>query len=468
MRGRVWVAGLMALGCGEIVTVGNDGGVDAAPGSLVGVKNDLHVTEGGLLSRPVDFGGLPVRVLVEGGDPIEGTGDADGHFEVPDVPSGEVVLQVGETYLVTSERDIDLSRLYFGRPDRAIGSAGTRLELSLTGLDSYTADSYLQVAVVNTEGFFEPMPPPDPGATAVSGVIELENSALLDAAEGDVFRLTHTALLEDPDGAAFRAVVQAFQASVTSPDREVTTVAGNLTPVTRDQELMVDLRVADYTDHLAALTGAGEPQFAATPSFTLLGGRAIENYDTGIVTVATLDAGAAGPVAVRYGNPFADQALFEQASLLAVVDLDPDPDVVIRGIGLVSESGALGELSQAPIRPALGPVAGITADGVSLQEPQTISATAELAWEAPALGTPDIYAVLVRAVPAAGRGDIILRILTPHPSARIPAGALEPGARIYIEIIAHTHEGFSPRQPDLNTGRASVTQVPTAILTVGG
>jgi hypothetical protein len=466
MAGRGWVIALVALGCGEVTTIGGDGGVDvdARPGSLVGVKNEIRTTEEGVVTRPVDLSSVPIQVLVAGGDPIVGTGDAEGRFEILDVPPGEVFLQVGTTYVVTAERDLDLSRVAQGRPEPPLGGLGSRLQLSITGLSSWTDASDLWLTVPNSAAIYSMAAPPDLGATELVGNVPLLNEPLLDPSLGDVFRVVQTEQVDDTGG-LYRVAVRAFEASVTSADGETTTVAGSFTPVTRDEEAWVDLRESDFIMQLAEIT-----DFEVPPSYHLRAGPAIPDYDTGLIEVARVagDPAVTGVVTVSFGRPFADFTLWEDANNLFSYDLDPDPDVCVLGLGGLFESAPFGTLSgDQPIRPALGLVRNVTVDGRPALEPQTVPAGAELAWDAPSLGEPDDYAVLVYAVPAGGgAGELLARIVTPGTSVRLQPTDLEPGTRLTVRITARQRPGYSARQPELLKGRRAESVFPTAILTI--
>lgn len=470
MVGRVWAVALVALGCGKVTSASGDGGgggADAMPGSLVGLKNDLYLTEDGLVTRPVDLSDVTIQVLVDGDEPIAGSGDAQGHFEILDVPSGEVLLQVDTTYLVTAERDLDLSRVTAGRPDPAVAGAGTSLALSITGLSGYTTANTFSLRVPNSGAVLGLDGNPPAGAEELTEAVTLDGQPLLDASERDIFRMTHLLYSQEADDTAVSVAIQAFQASVTSVNGTATTVAGNFTaPIVRDQEMTVDIREADFNALVPAVSGGTQEE--GWPGFDVLAGPDIAGHNTGQVAVVNVFSQLGnGPVTLAYGNPFDEYVLTEQASLVIPYDLDPDPDLLVFAVGILSETGALGDLSGGPIRPGVGPVEDITVDGDPASEPQTVAPGAEVAWGAPTVGEPDIYVVILRRVPAAGgRGAILSRVLTPHPSIHLPPLDLESGSRIYLEIDAYVRAGFSARTPDLSTLRSSLSQVSTAILTV--
>jgi len=67
-----------------------------------------------------------------------GSGTADGHISVPDVPGGPFVLRVGSTYLADSKgREFDLDTFGNGRPGRLRATRPMTLSLDLTGLDPW-------------------------------------------------------------------------------------------------------------------------------------------------------------------------------------------------------------------------------------------------------------------------------------------------------------------------------------------
>ena len=111
---------------------------DARPKDVHVKRFSRHLTEGGFVERPGDFTQTPVELLVPEGDtlvPVTGRPGGAGEYVFPGITAKTFYLKMGNTYVVTDSREVDLSlscwagRTWFGwsrTPSRACHWKGSR------------------------------------------------------------------------------------------------------------------------------------------------------------------------------------------------------------------------------------------------------------------------------------------------------------------------------------------------------
>ncbi len=398
---------------------------------------------------PLTDGGFDTRAV---------TNQGDGGFLAEGVPPGDVYLQLGDpasdaTYLVTSQRDVDLdTRAVFGRPGLPQASGATPLKLSLTGLQSTDAP-WVGVLDLGT-GFYGEATPDNP---PVNPVTSLSNEPATFSFEFGGW----------PDGTAGDTTwVSQFEAADGGDPLDGGYFA--LTEVVRTgtvQGLVLD---GDGGSLTAALSDAGT---AATWQFTL-DTPAFVNHLSEVSGAASFSSffidlypspSASGlpKLWAAYAGPIVDVSCDLPAGSLSLSlpYVDPYPAAWDRFAGAqlyVSQSARLsgttsGSVSAylsdshllsagATLAPRLSPPVTVTVSGVLGGQGGTLSTRQPLlGWGAPTLGTPAIYRVeVLHLTAAAGRTShtTVASLYTPNIRARIPPGVLQPGEAYVFRVGA--------------------------------
>jgi hypothetical protein len=129
-----------------------DDGVPAGPRTVSGTWYTSYRQDGAVSDVPDDLTTTVVAAFVPtatGYRIIPGTGDAAGHFRVEDVPPGEFLLQVGDTFYATDASDLDGGVRVFGRAPSGMVADGTVVAIELAGLAPLS--EYDEIQIVSPE-----------------------------------------------------------------------------------------------------------------------------------------------------------------------------------------------------------------------------------------------------------------------------------------------------------------------------
>jgi cysteine-rich repeat protein len=285
---------LAAAGCNSILGIGDvhapAGATDAQPdttdapasGPLAGTSVVTYVKADATTTvKNEDLTTYTIGAYIPDGSPegfhhVAGTGTADGTFTVPDVPDGEILLEltrpnaVGAQLYAVRARAIDAGWVTLGRPDGVPTTLLTSITLNLTGMTSWSdgdqlwADSY----ATGTEnalvyGVTNPSltNPPAPGATTLATAFDWKTGytydasgappRLVQASAGDDFYVTHVTTVAGPDAegdvVAFSSISDLFHGSgVDMTDGGTATVSGAFTKVAADQTQQLTLELPQY------------------------------------------------------------------------------------------------------------------------------------------------------------------------------------------------------------------------------
>ncbi len=227
-------------------------------------------------SSPIDFSTSAVEALVPDGSggflSYPGTG-ASGTFSVPNVPPGQYMLRVGNTYVVTDVNAVDLGNSANGRPTAAVVTQNSLVNVGVGNLKPWQSGDFLEFYApgagdwdFGTERFANSGGPFD-GDTSVSLSINLR--ALdgnfppfhIDSTAGDHAYLVQLSQQTTSSGTTYFALTRTFALPLFSSVDGGSVSAGDYPPNTFDDitptnSINVDFRGSQF---LAALTADGNP-----------------------------------------------------------------------------------------------------------------------------------------------------------------------------------------------------------------
>jgi hypothetical protein len=457
-----WMGEPLAEGCAP------DGGTPTGDTVRVTRKTRFH-TAVGVSERTDDLSVNPPEVLVPNGvtfTRITGTA-VDGGYQFAGVPSGAYYLRSGSTYVVTDERNVDLSTNRLGRPDTVFsGGFTTPVQVNLVGLapwapwqDVTLPGSSLQVTSrqVDLYGGVDIFDIDPTGQTSIvstgsemwagSGPIPV-----FEADKGDRMYVNQLSPLDAgtlPDGGAlaYTTVVRSVEMGAFdfTPDGITPMpVSGVMQPVPMT-EFPLEWRLSQYTAR------ASEVHPAATPSlpafYVMPAAHGLQHgwvgYSGEVLTLQ-LPRGASYDFTRRltYGNPFPSSWSLVGSTQYAFRVSQPNPNggSPLQLSALMLTYDRLENLVAGPMQPRVSPPRGLTIDGVAASVSRQVgSASPVIAWQPPTLGSPSAYRVtFYRYGPSSPFAVASLRFYLPGSATqvRLPPGALAPGGLYYLRVAA--------------------------------
>jgi len=293
---RAWfvlAAGVAAgatTGCGKLLGLDDpqltdggggeiDAGVDAPANTVIGtIYNRLTTAAAGTVEARPDATGLVIQARIpDGAQPpgfrvVTGSGTADGHFVINDVPDDTTYyLKIGRAYYVTRAHTIDQ---HFEMPARsmpATATAPTPVHFALTGMQPWVAGPNNTEDSLEIHSFalaYQGNSSTDIGATSVvqdfdwqsggQGVV-FGGAPLPVAALGDDLHVFHSRSepYPIPGGrkASFSHLLDWYDGgTVTVPNGVTTPISGAFTPAPNNRNLTLSYQRGGFD---AAYTGTG-------------------------------------------------------------------------------------------------------------------------------------------------------------------------------------------------------------------
>ena len=475
----------------DLAMATSDGGTTgsdmAASGSVTGVFNLFYILGDGTASTlPVNLSTASLTAYVptaSGFDPIgiDGTGKADGTFEIADVPAGPYYLEVllgsqTPVYYVTDARTLDLSYALSGRADATYANTGTELQLYVNFPSGQTWDtsfSNLQLYSANAGAFAYSLDyvatagKPAAAATKLSGMVTPYDDAstqapwLVDNAKGDIAYLvlqskktaggldyiTPTGAIAGVPGLTMAQGVRTGIGTSTTPL--------NMALVDSTTSTVSVTSWARQTFDAAFRTGTGAINLNATSRVQYLSIEAQPGGTTyGLVgpNPYVLDAysqsnSEATPGTMAYGNPYpAEWALLGTAMSMFTVNIQLGSATAAEftpSVFTMKPAASFGP----SVTPLVGPVTAAKLDGTKdLSATQTGAdpANTKLSWTAPTTGTAHFYEVWVYSL-STNLGATVYnpeaRILTTSTSVTVPPAVLVNNKTYCFDIRAFHSPG---------------------------
>ncbi|MFP2924051.1 hypothetical protein ACLESO_02300 [Pyxidicoccus sp. 3LG] len=427
-----------------------------------GRRFDIYLKGRERVAVPRDLSAVPIYAWVRTRDGFayyEGQGTAQGTFTVAGVPRGATyALWAGDLYMVGTERELDLSQEFLGRPDAAVPSEPTALTFNVDGLTPWRAGDGFQLfsagaatALFDVQDSFEAGAPSEGDTRLAGALVDFSTQpfgTLIDGTKGDTALVTRLSAKVAGEK-SYQAVTQVFRPEpFTMVPGQETTLQGSFQDVPQRELLAYDFRAASYDIHRADVHPRAVPSATFSPALTVSvapytakhGYYALAIPD---VLIAPLEEGR--PVPMTYGNPFPrDWPLvlsYATYSSVAFSLNGTQPWVTTATFGTTVE------LTGSPyqrIEPLMTPARDLRVDGVSAYEDQVLgSLTPTLRWAPPAVGRPGDYMVTFFRVVEDGtrtRTQGNVTFLTTARELTVPPGVLVSGAT-YVARIRSLREG---------------------------
>jgi hypothetical protein len=154
----------LKLGCALLIAIllfGCGGGSSASGNdparSVQGTRQITYVTDAGTQTIPDDTTNLTIAALIPNGSggyaTITGTGSPDGSFSIPNVPTGNYLLQSGCcTFISTASSTPDTGFSQLGRANRELPTLPTQIALSVSNANPLQSNDDFKLYVSNSGG----------------------------------------------------------------------------------------------------------------------------------------------------------------------------------------------------------------------------------------------------------------------------------------------------------------------------
>lgn len=422
----------------------------AATRTVTGTKI-WHYKNGPL---PVDLSAVTVAAYVPNGsggyNVISGSGTKKGTFSIPNVPTGSYLLDLGGSFLVTSNTTVDEDVNSDFRSNGVPANPSTQVTFDLANLEAWQSTDVFEMVCPNNRVYNEF--DGTVGATAFTGTFPYAQPLaedLSDASKGDRYIFLQLST-QDLGGFPFTAATRAyFPPKFTQAQGSDTQFNATLTTLSQDHVFEANINGADLTAQaLAANPNAtlvstgifldaypGSLAKGLGTSTPDLVGYNLSFFAPGPSITANADLGK-----VSYGNAFpATWPLFASYSWLAQTNYVA-PGATSSWTFLTFESGNDTALPTAtrPIKPLVGVVSNPALNGQNFFSDQTgVGVTPTLRWSPPIVGKATFYEVDIWQL--SNQGGItnvtaMYTVRTQGTSLTIPQGLMSVGQG-YVFVI---------------------------------
>jgi hypothetical protein len=404
---------------------------------------------------PVDLSTMTVAAYVPSGSGytvITGTGTSSGTFTISNVPAGFYWLQLGSTFLWTSNTVVDADFISNFRSNAVFADYSTTfLTFDLTNLNSWQSTDLFEIACPNNDSF--DFFPGTVGETTFTGTFNYLGY-LSDASQGDQYYISQL-ITQTVSGFPFTALGRFIAPpKFTQAQGSDTSINGNLTTISQPNSFEANVNGADL------MTQA----LAANPSATLFGSfLALDVYPASFAhgqTTATPDLiiyggaptissnGDLGPV--LYGNPYPSSKwpLFVIYSYEGVTNYTA-PGATTSAPLVTYTYGVTTTLptTTSPIKPLVGVAQKPSINGKNFfGNLSGVGLTPVVKWAPPAVGTATYYLVTVYQLTNVGGttvATVVGSLSTQQAALRIPTGLLTAGQAYVFEVSAYYIPGLN-------------------------
>lgn len=477
-----------------------DAYVAAAPGTrtIQGTRMNSHLAaRSGISSSPDGLEHETIAAWVPNGNGgfsrIEGHGHADGTFAIPDVPEGEAIIQVSQSltgidhFIATDGSAVDFGEISDGLPGLTPVPTGAPMALNLELLDLDGGGGELELISPEANNFATVTL--SQGTTALSftnlpftpGIVRPVH--VIDGARALIHAQQLTPAIS-AGGVAYLRFSRSWgiRGISVGPNHPPASVSGSLVARELTNSMKFDWDVSKFSSELQYLV----PNRTCSPEATMsvvgqpgplnygmkpLGRKRTYLRSTIVSPVETIST---GEMSFAPHNPYAEETwgVYWSAALTCKrIIAGPASGMSIWMNSTVTAygpyDGPAGSVSLGA--PVLTPPLNIRIDGLPLSTPQTaVSPTPVVAWDPPAVGTPDVYTIRVTRffTGQSRRDEVVAHLSTKATQFAVPPGVFEPGHSYAFSVTA-SKDGVSLERPS----RAGLPMVEatqqTAWFTVG-
>jgi hypothetical protein len=399
---------------------------------------------------PVDLSTTTIAALVPNGsggyNVLAGTGTSGGAFSIPNVPTGFYLLQIGATYVWTSNTVVDADHFADYRSDIVAANPNTTsVTFDLTNLHSWQQTDYFELVCPNNSTGEAPFPG-TVGETTFTGTFPYFGNLSV-GSEGDQYYIGQL-ITQNLGGYPFTGLGRYIAPpKFNQTNGSNTLFTGKLRTIPQNHTFEANIHGAD----LAAQALAANPSAALVNTSV---GLAVYpgSFAHGQSTATTdLVIQLGGPPflttngdlgQVSYGNPYPPKwAPYVGYFWIAATNY------VAPGAtnGLPWPTFTFGQTltlptSTNPIKPLAGVVKSPSVNHKNFFTNQTgVGLTPILKWSPPSVGTANNYAVFIYQLSNSGGNTVITGIAgfyTQGKSLRVPSGVLSKGQAYFFEVRA--------------------------------
>jgi hypothetical protein len=432
---------------------------------VTGLYADTYHTASGATTLAQDLSGFTVEAIAPDGsggfERIAATARRpDGSYLIDGVPEGGHWVRIGSTYVWTAGNFVDWGVDTFGRTDTAYAANPTPLTINALQLAPWQSHDRL-AWTVPMQGFSFALPltntavvqhPPAPGDTAL-GNFGLEFGpdpsgsfllGLLSASKGDQAYLNQ---LGGSSAGDYRTLVRSLVLpALEQADGTPASVTSGFLDIAQGESLRLRFDRPAYAARQAEVHPAalGTSNVVALSTSALATGYGVPADAYSLFEFDTFGSSDLNFGRIAYGSPFpaAWPRILESYHGFTVRYLAPGATVAlpVERFLYAAELLPAGADPSVTLRPRMSPVRNAQVNGRSLFDNQlAVGSSPHIAWQAPAVGTPDRYLVTVRRLFANGprsESRTVGRFYTGQTQLDLPPGVLQPGQVYFLTISA--------------------------------
>lgn len=424
---------------------------------------------------PVDLSVVTVAAFVPNGlggyNKISGSGTKKGTFSIPNVPFGPYLLQLGSSFLVTSNTVVDEDFDSDYRSNGVPANPSTTVTFDLANLESWQSTDVFEMVCPNNSAYAEF--DGTTGETAFTGTFpyaQFITENLSDGSQGDRYVILQLST-QDVGGYSFSGASRAFfPPKFTQAQGSDTPVNGALTSLPQKYEFEANINGADLTGQAVS----------ANPNATLIVTNVVLDAYPGSVAkgerTATPDLigynlswFASGPNittntdfgTISYGNPFPTTwPLFDIYAWLAQTNyVAPGATNGVSLVTYVEGNNTALPTPTRPIKPLVGVVASPTMNGLNFFDNLShLGVTPTLRWSPPIVGKATFYEVDIFQLSNQGGNTAetaFYAVRTPSTTLTIPEGLLSAGQGYVFVIRAWYVSGLNFAKTPFMSGPVS-------------
>jgi hypothetical protein len=401
---------------------------------------------------------------------LAGSGTSSGTFSIANVPSGFYLLQLGGTYLWTSNTVVDADFNSDTRSDTVQADQNTTVTFDLTNLNVWESTDFLEMVCPNNAAFnlfFGTV-----GETAFTGTFPY-SGGLSVASEGDqyyVFQL----ITQSVNGYPFTALGRYIApAKFDQPQSSDTPINGDLRSIIQKHTFEANINGAD----LAAQALAANSKAVLVDTGIYLDaypGSLVKGENTSTPDLIAYNFGTGQPFIttngdlgqVFYGNPFPSKwPLFDLYQWLASTNYTAPGATNSVPIFTAAEGFNITlPTSTNPITPLVGVLSNPSINHKNFfADRKGVSTTPTLRWAPPSVGSATYYSVVIYQLANNGGNTTktaIATLYTPRTSLLIPKGLLSAGQAYVFKIHTWYVPGINfAKTPFMNGPTSAIADV---------
>ncbi|MGQ0505852.1 MAG: hypothetical protein ACT4TC_11100 [Myxococcaceae bacterium] len=476
-------------GTGETLIIpGNDGSTpnfDAGPNAVIGQSLNYYVSsKAAPTSSPDDLSSGVEAYLLDGGAfiTLAGVGRKDGTFYIPNVPPGATYyVRVGGDTSVTNARTLDFSDWTLGSANRGYARLSTPVTINISNVSTWTNSDVMQMVSLKAglDYFYLPPFPAVGSGPLVTANPDFQYWPLINTGAGDKVDISQLVADTADGGYTYSALRKTFSpTSVQMTDGMALSISGALVDLPASLPVTVDWKRSEFVAQRAGMTPTQGTYYSYTNIYAVPQGNTLGTYFYGphLTQYYSENLGTDVVMTFNFANPFADTDLTGYTATSFNYDYAlAGATTPLTYTASVGGDDGVAAFSAGPLRPRLGPVRNARinnipvtgANNVAGQAITNASLNPTFVWDAPTLGSPNLYRVEIFELRVNNAGqtvaEFIATVHTRELRAVIPPKTLTAGRQYFARINAIADVNRSPERPYRKSHPAALSQVLTVI-----